>query len=201
MGFAVIPSEEISHRVDFALLANARGYLDAVEVGVDTGIHARDFLARFNGNWLIGVDPYAPFAEFPYDRTGDLMSATLALMPFLGRFRIVRGRSPDCIPWVRSVVSPDFVYIDGSHEERDVFADLEGWWGAIPPHGMIAGHDYDGTHPGVCSAVDRFARDRGLVVRLTHEPVTPSWYMYKTEPETLKINLFRHDELPNPRSG
>lgn len=202
-GFAVIPSEEISHRGDFVILCNARGYVDAVEVGVDMGVFAAGFLSRFAGNWLIGIDPYEPYPEMGFDRTADLMAAVVALAPHHGRYRLIRHRSPEAIPLVLAFIRPPgFVYVDGPHDEASVRADLEAWWEVVPEGSMLAGHDYDaGNHPGVVAAVKAFARERGLTVRLTHEqpPVPPSWYIYKSEPETLKVNLFRRDETPNPR--
>lgn len=200
MGFEVIPSDEIAHRYDFSLLANARGYRDAVEVGTDLGRFAADFLARFRGHWLVSVDPYEPFPEQPYDRLGDLLTAAVALAPFHGRHRFVRAPSPDCIPFVTSFTSPQFVYIDGAHDHDSVTADLEGWW-AVPSVELLAGHDFDPEHPGVVRAVERFARARGLAVRLTHEAdAPPSWYVYRREPERLAVNLFRAADEPNPRA-
>jgi hypothetical protein len=207
MPFAIIPSEEISHRGDFVLLVNARGYLDAVEVGVDMGVFARDFLRRFEGNWLIGVDPYRPYAgsrddRAGYDRTPDIMAASVALAPYLGKYRLIRATSPGAIPFIKTFSHPDFVYIDGDHREASVRADIEGWWEALGPDGLLAGHDWHPEHPGVMAAVERFARDRDLVVRLTHEdlPAAASWYIYKTEPPTLKVSLFRRGEEANPHA-
>jgi hypothetical protein len=203
MPFAVEPSVEISHRADFSLLANARGYRDAVEVGVDMGVFAREFMGRFAGHWLYGIDHYGPFEDAPdCDRTVDMMVAIAALMPWHGRFRLIRGRSPDVIPMVRRFISPSFVYVDGSHDEPDVWADLCGWWDVLPPDGMLAGHDYHPDTPGVIAAVDRFAEERELVVRLTHETATPpSWSIYRTEPATLHRLFFDHGELVNPHAG
>jgi hypothetical protein len=200
MPFAIERSPEISHRCDFPLLCNARGHKDAVEVGVDQGVFAAEFLRRFQGHWLILVDPYEPYPEQPYDRSADVLVAALALMPYHGRYRFVRARSPGCVGWVLSFCRPEFVYLDGSHDEADVAADLEGWWPALPDHGMIAGHDWHAEHPGVKAAVEGFARRRGLVVRLTGEAVgAQSWYMYKKEPETLFVRLFTHADAENPR--
>lgn len=204
MPFLIEPSLEISCRYDFALLANARGYKDAVEVGVDQGVFARDFLSRFKGNWLILVDPYEPYAEMPFDRSGDLIVAALALAPFHGRHRFVRRRSSsEVAAWVKTFCTPEFVYIDASHEESDVRSDIETWWDALPAdRGLLAGHDWDDWpgHAGVKRAVEGFARDRGLVVRLTHETESPaSWYIYRSgEPDKLMVRLFREGEAPNP---
>lgn len=195
----IIPSEEIAYRYDFSILCNARGYLDAVEVGVDLGVFARDFLTRFKGNWLLGIDDYASHPDFPHDRTADMLVAIQALAPFHGHFRLVRARSLDAAPWVSRVIRPQFVYVDASHEEQDVLADLETWWNVLAPEGMLAGHDHDADHPGVVRAVERFASERGLTVRLTHEKTAPpSFYIYKTEPMTLFHRFFRDDESLNP---
>jgi len=201
MPFAIEPSDEISNRVDFAHLCNARGYKDAVEVGVDHGVFAREFLSRWNGHWLILLDPYRPYAEMPYDRMIDAFVAAQALAPFHGRFRFVRAASPMAIPWVQTFVAPEFVYIDGSHVEAEAYADMVAWWEILPSGGMLAGHDYDPAHPGVMAAVERFARERQIVVRLTHEKVgPPSWYCYRGEPTTTVHKFFRDEEVANPRA-
>jgi hypothetical protein len=200
MPYAVMQSEEISHRGDFCLLANARGYLDAVEVGVDIGVFARTFLDRFKGHWLLLVDPYCQTTERPYDRILDAYTAVQGLSHHHGRFRFIRDRSPEAIPAVLSLIKPPgFVYIDGSHEESDVAEDLREWWKIIPDDGMIAGHDFDDAHPGVMSAVKGFAEKRDIVVRLTHETESPpSYYFYKNEPKTLHRRLYIECDIPTP---
>lgn len=201
MSFEIIPSEEISHRTDFSILCNARGYRDAVEVGTDQGVFAADFLRRFEGNWLWLVDPYAPFEEFPYDRTGDMVTAAIALREFHGRYRFVRAPSVDAARWVPRHISPEFVYVDAAHDYESVRVDLEAWW-EVPSLQMLAGHDFDEAHhPDVVRAVTEFARAQGLVVRTTHETDAPaSWMIYRREPKTLYRRLFTGGELANPRA-
>jgi len=196
----ILPSPEISHRCDFSLLCNARGYVDAVEVGTDLGRFAAEFLSRFDGNWLYCVDPYEPYPEIPHDRILDGITAANALAPYHGRFRFVRGRSPDVAPWVRSMITPQFVYIDGAHEKKDVAKDIRGWFDVLAQDGILAGHDFDELHPGVMEAVQEFAEPRGLTVFLTHETDQPkSWYFYKTEPETYFQRLFTSGTIINFR--
>lgn len=194
MSFAIEPSTEIAHRTDFNLLANARGLKIAVEVGVDQGVNAADFLSRFQGNWLILVDPYEPHGDIPRtDRTVDMLVALQALAPFTGRFRFFRGYSLELANhWPVWIGPPEFVYIDGSHTYGDVLSDLNAWWDRITPNGILAGHDFDLRHPGVMQAVTDFARHLGLVVRLTHErheSELKSWYIYRKEPKEL-VHLF-----------
>lgn len=198
MPFAIEPSTEISNRVDFSLLCNARGYIDAVEVGVDHGVFAAEFLSRFHGNWLVLVDPYEPYPEMPYDRTCDRLAAVSALSKHLGRFRFVGARSPECVPWVCTFITPQFVYLDGAHDLGSVAADIVGWWMVLAPGGILAGHDYDDDHPDVKAAVQKFAAENDVVVRLTHEELRPSWYVYKGEPERLCLRLFNESTQANP---
>ena len=47
-----------------------------------------------------------------------------------------------------------FVFVDGAHDEASVAADLAAWEPKIRPGGLLAGHDYSDTFPGVTRAVD-----------------------------------------------
>ena len=69
----------------------------------------------------------------------------------------------------------DFVFIDGSHEEDDVWLDLSLWWPRVRPGGVVAGHDYLGMFAGVRRSVDRFFGEK-------NSPVVPrgnSWWVRK----------------------
>jgi len=50
--------------------------------------------------------------------------------------------------------SVDFVFIDGSHDEVDVRADLSAWWPTLKTGGVMAGHDF--YLSGVANAVYAF---------------------------------------------
>lgn len=50
----------------------------------------------------------------------------------------------------------DLIYIDASHEYRDVLLDLEGYWPLVRDGGLLFGDDYIGSWPGVVDAVDEF---------------------------------------------
>ncbi|MBL8728268.1 MAG: class I SAM-dependent methyltransferase [Planctomycetes bacterium] len=59
-------------------------------------------------------------------------------------------------------VRADVVYIDASHEENDVFADLTYYWQVARPGGIVFGDDLG--WPGVRAAVDRFVQQQGVQV-------------------------------------
>ena len=56
--------------------------------------------------------------------------------------------------------SLDFVWLDASHQAVDVLDDLEAWWPAIKPGGILAGHDADWV--SVQRALLPWARLRGV---------------------------------------
>jgi len=175
-------STEIHERRQFADLCNKAGIRNAVEVGVDHGWFAEEFLKRFDGEMIWLVDDYEPYPEMPWKRDGDMMVAVNRLMPYVGKFRFIRCNSlmaaktlPPAVPWI----SFGFVYIDAAHNYESVRRDLIAWWDVVAEGGILAGHDYDPTHPDVIRAVDEFAEHHGLTVFLTHEAECASWYCVK----------------------
>lgn len=86
--------------------------------------------------------------------------------------------SPNAARYLKSRgVAADLVYIDGSHDQGDVYHDLVLYWGLVlRPGGVMLIDDYDLSYPGVMNDVDRFASERsltrhtdGLKVRLRKE--------------------------------
>jgi predicted O-methyltransferase YrrM len=55
-------------------------------------------------------------------------------------------------------VTADLIYIDASHDEEDVYLDIQNYIGLLSPHGIIFGDDYIGWD-GVNKAVNRFIKD------------------------------------------
>ncbi len=67
----------------------------------------------------------------------------------------------------------ELIYIDGSHEEEDVYADLIAYWEVLSPGGTIFGDDY--VWDSVRLAVERFAREQ----RLKIEFIADKWVLRK----------------------
>jgi hypothetical protein len=62
-------------------------------------------------------------------------------------------------------VTAQVVYVDGSHEQGDVYADLALYWELLAPGGVLLADDYQPVvFPGVVADVDRFASERHLAV-------------------------------------
>lgn len=76
--------------------------------------------------------------------------------------------------WFRRFdVKADLIYIDGSHEEDDVYADLVSYWGLVRPGGVLVGDDWGWD--GVRLAATRFAKEQGLAVTQLQD----KWYLDK----------------------
>jgi hypothetical protein len=67
--------------------------------------------------------------------------------------------------FVRQKLQADLIYVDGSHDEDDVYADLTNYWKILRPGGVMFGDDWNTTWYGVVCAVNRFVRERELDLR------------------------------------
>lgn len=54
----------------------------------------------------------------------------------------------------------DLIYIDGSHDEKDVYEDIVAYWPLLKRSGCVFGDDW--SWPSVVAAVKRFCSEEGL---------------------------------------
>lgn len=187
-----IKSTEIHHRDDFPLLCMMRNIQYVAEVGVDRGCYSETFLRR---HWMCdhyyGIDPYTSYPERPYPREEAYLAAVSRYSKF-GYAELIKLNSGEASAVLASLQEshPDthrklgFVYIDADHSYQAVIDNIGDWWLLLDHNGIIAGHDYDESHPGVIRAVDEFAATRGLQVYRTWsdgDGPCHSWYIYKNK--------------------
>jgi hypothetical protein len=73
-------------------------------------------------------------------------------------------------------LAADLVYIDASHEEDDVYADMQAYWKCLKWGGLMLGDDWTlPWYPVIC-AVNRFAREKEVALQV----VSPTWLIQKT---------------------
>jgi SAM-dependent methyltransferase len=73
-------------------------------------------------------------------------------------------------------IQASLIYLDGSHDEKDVYEDIENYWKVLSPGGIMIGDDYN-EWVTVKKAVDRFAKDSGLTVEISES--RRQWMMRK----------------------
>lgn len=61
---------------------------------------------------------------------------------------------------------PQFIYLDGSHEQGDVIRDLDHYWELLPSGGGILVDDLSGHFMGVVHDYEQFIKQRGLAPTL-----------------------------------
>jgi len=70
-------------------------------------------------------------------------------------------------------LAADLIFLDGSHDERDVYDDLNGYMGLLAPDGVLCGDDFQ--WPSVAAAVKRFCAEHGYGYTLTPAVETNYW--------------------------
>lgn len=177
-------STEIYSRNQIPQLLQARGlYGQGVEVGVHRGEFAAQILADWPGTKLWLVDNYQEtHANWSMDRPADLAAAKLRLAPHADRIEWLIQDSASALATLPAA-SLVLGYIDACHHYESVVADLGALWPKIIPGGLLAGHDFCTSLPGVVQAVSEFAAREQVQVFLTREwHQWWSWYCFKPIP-------------------
>lgn len=63
-------------------------------------------------------------------------------------------------------LAADLIYVDAAHEYEAVIADLRAYYPLLKPGGTLLGDDFMENWPGVKRAVQEFAQEKGLELRL-----------------------------------
>lgn len=72
-------------------------------------------------------------------------------------------------------VAADIIFIDADHGEEECYKDMCMYWELLKQGGILCGDDFSvGWYTVIC-AVNRFAKERGIGVRLYND----KWYMVK----------------------
>ena len=80
-------------------------------------------------------------------------------------------------------VKADLIYIDASHDEKDVYDDMNNYWGLLKKDGVLFGDDYDEYWPGVKLGVNDFVIDNDLSIDFTERQ-----WMIKKEDELVNLS-------------
>jgi len=152
-------------RSDLPRLLNCLGLAnEAVEVGVQAGVNARNFLDKWQGKRLRLVDLWSSgqavsggnafYVDIANVHGDDVRrqhrvhcEARLEEPIGAGRAEIVNLDSSVAAAQIEDG-SLDFVYLDARHDFAGVVTDIHAWWPKVRTGGVFAGHDYvDGEFP------------------------------------------------------
>jgi len=167
-----------AHYQPLAQLIKERGYKTGVEVGTAYGGNAFHLLQNSELDSLICIDPYIFYPAMPgftcqeeYDTLYQFAVARLALYP---NAIISRIDSKQFIIDNKDINGNyDFVFLDGSHDYKDVIWECMHYSKIIKPGGVLSGHDYN-IFEGVNKAVDEFADITGKQVHTLSGNI---WYI------------------------
>lgn len=158
-------------RFDLAGLIDVLHLKTGVEIGVLNGYFSYHLLKQSQLKTLWGVDSYQGKAAH-YAPEGSAH-----LEEFGERSRLLRMSSVKAAELAaEEEVLFDFVYIDASHDEASVRADIEAWFPRTARPCVFAGHDYlHLRNYGVVQVVNDLARRCGCPIYVTKERLA-SWF-------------------------
>lgn len=156
------------NRSGFPALLSCLGlHSEAVEVGVQAGVHAHAFLDGWGGKRLRLVDTWRSPGDALSSQGRQMFYVDIANVngPDAGKQHkaqcearlsdeLASGRAElvnlDSIAAASGIADGelDFVYLDARHDFAGVVADVRAWWPKVKVGGIFAGHDFvDGEFP------------------------------------------------------
>lgn len=129
--------------------------LDAVVVCVDTWLGSLEHLTQAVKGWDIRPSLKHGYPTLFYQFLANVVHSGCqdVIVP-------IPNASITAARWlVKQGIQADLIYIDGSHEEDDVYQDLVHWWRVLRPGGVMFGDDWHAYWYGVICGVNRFAKE------------------------------------------
>jgi hypothetical protein len=150
-----------SHFVEIGSFLGCSSIYMAVEIK-NSGKNIKfDCIDKWDFDWEIDGNLVNVYEEF----LKNIKYVDKSINPIKGLSENVVKLYEDC--------SLDFVFIDADHEYDGVKKDIENWFEKVKKNGIIAGHDYVETFPGVIKAVDEFFGKENIIINNT------SWIYFK----------------------
>jgi len=164
------------------MLASRRDMIGA-EIGVRYGENAVFLLDALDIEILYLIDPYDAYEEYQEDWNNQMMTeaenTAKEKVGAFGNVKFIKKYSENAVADLPENL--DFVYIDGNHEYEYVKSDITSYWPIVKEGGILAGHDYTQSWPGVVEAVDEFANRKELNVTAD---LWGDWFLQKPMQKT-----------------
>ena len=131
--------------------------LYGLEIGTHRGENAYNMLRLLDIEKMFFVDPYLPH------ETGckHYKKAKKVLSKWHNKIYFRLAKSEEASKMFRNNYF-DFIYIDGDHSYEAVKRDIDLYYPKVSEGGVLGGHDFCGSCPGVCRAVIEFCDDNDI---------------------------------------
>ncbi|MBE3094966.1 MAG: class I SAM-dependent methyltransferase [Actinobacteria bacterium] len=153
---------------DRFLKRNYKEPLVGVEIGVETGFHAKNLLDTIsNISKLYLIDPYE---EYQDDR---ILRSYASVKPSYLKFKenlksfpkekvvFIKKKSLESLDEIPNKI--DFVYIDGNHSYDVVKAEIDAYYKKLKIGGLLGGDEWQYSRfPGVTRAINEFIDENNL---------------------------------------
>ena len=158
----------------------------AVEIGQRVGNNAEAMLKETDIKELYLVDPYLPYIDDSKEQSLEISQELQnrfkkgmlhRLCHFGDRISILNTTSQKASTLFENKTF-DYIYIDGDHSYEQVLNDIKSWFPKVKDNGVIAGHDFKNSFPGVVKAVVDFAKQENL--KIIKNGTSDWWFKKKT---------------------
>jgi SAM-dependent methyltransferase len=148
-----------SSAIQWASILKTKSVTNGLVFCIDTWLGTVDNVTAHNdATWGIGKYYQNGYPTLYYQFLANVMHHGLSdyILPF-------PNTSSIGAQWLKHhQIQADVIYVDGSHDESDVYLDLNSFWDILKPGGVMIGDDWHLGAVGVVCAVNRFARERSL---------------------------------------
>lgn len=182
----------ITRNTLFPNIINKRGYKIAIEIGVYKGLFSEHLLKTTKLNQLYCVDIWEDLEIF--NEASERLKDSRVTM-----FKTTSLQATAFVP--NNTI--DFIYIDGAHDLKGIYEDINAWVPKVKIGGCVAGHDFKDCFRSttldyygrplvnkVKTVIEDFTQRYGYQLYTTEE-ACKSWLFYKTHEAVndLKINM------------
>lgn len=146
--------------------------LVGAEIGVRTGINAKDILDKLSIKKLYLIDNWKSSPIANKEKTIKILNL------FKTKIVILSGDSIKMCGYIKNN-ELDFVYIDAGHSYENVQNDIKNYYPKVKIGGLIAGHDYNKKHTKLIESVNDYFGEENIKSSICLDNKAKDWWIWK----------------------